>query len=846
MPALAQRVVFCGKMAAVVASWALAASTPAAAATLRLEIVEADTQQPLAARVYVQDQQGDWHFVTSAMPGGQAVVYDKQNRLNPRSVERHTTVSAHPCVADLEPGRYTVTVERGKEYFPETRVVELGAEPVSLRIGLRRWISMAERGWYSGETHLHRTLDELQTVVAAEDLNVAFPLSYWVTKAYQAPAAGDKNIAGDIPGQLVEIDKTHVIWPRNTEYEIFSVGERRHTIGAMFLLNHRQVFQQGVPPWRNIASLAQSEGALIDLDKLDWPVGMTLPALVDSPIYELANNHLWRTEFAYRQWNSQAPPYLFPPFGGNVGGEREWLHYTLGMYYTLLNTGRQIAPTAGTANGVHPVPAGFSRVYVHFPAEFSYVAWLDGLRQGRSFVTTGPMLFATAGGEQPGHEFRFEQGPANLSLECEIASEEPLTFAEVVVGGVPVVTLRGRNEARAEGGYRNLFKTEITVERSSWLTIRAWEDRPGGRFRFAHTAPWYVEIAGSPRQPRPEEREFLLKRVLDEYARSRGIVSAEGEAEYQTALTRYESVAAHEDAAAIHASARAPRDDADLRSWLDNMLRHHRFTIEEVRMATGLDREAIAAAIDRVGLRDAGPSASPPDSPLLVLPYPGGRHPRTGFLEGAINPQRETKVSVFAPWANGGYAVVDVPEAVFTNLGLTYLAHTHVPTIWTKSGVTLPPLEWTRGDNDAWELERTLPNGITLGSRVTPEQQAVRMEFSLRNGTAERLTNMRVQMCVMLKAALGFTAQTNQNKLIEPPYVAAQSDDGRRWIITAWDPLHRGWANPPVPCLHSDPVLPDCEPGQTVRARGMLWFYEGDDIRGELKRLDATAWRTGQ
>jgi hypothetical protein len=455
------------------------------------------------------------------------------------------------------------------------------------------------------------------------------------------------------------------------------------------------------------------------------------------------------------------------------------------------------------------------------------------------------MLFATVAGEHPGHEFSFE-GPAKLPLECEMVSEEPLTFGEVVVNGLPTLTLRGRNEARAEGGYRNVFKTEITLDQSSWFAVRAWEDRAGGRFRFAHTAPWYVEIAGEPRRARPEEREFLVRRVRDEYQRSRGVVSLEAEAEYQSALAHYESLPVGEDLAAIQANTRLPQNEADLRSWLDNMIRHHRFTIDEVRMATGLERNAIQAAVDRFGLRDPMPTPAATGGPLLVLPYPGGRHPRAGFLEGAINPQRETKVSVFPPWPDGGYVVVDVPEAVFTDLGLTYLAHTHVPTIWTKAGVTLPPLEWTQGDAGGWQVQRKLPNGISLGSRVTPDKQAVRMEFWLSNGTTERLTSMRVQMCVMLKAAVGFTAQTNQNKLIEPPYVAAQSDDGRRWIIIAWDPLHRGWANPPVPCLHSDPVLSDCEPGQTVRASGMLWFYEGDDIHAELKRLDATAWRTGQ
>ena len=82
--------------------------------------------------------------------------------------------------------------------------------------------------------------------------------------------------------------------------------------------------------------------------------------------------------------------------------------------------------------------------------------------------------------------------------------------------------------------------------------------------------------------------------------------------------------------------------------------------------------------------------------PLLVLPYPGGRHPRIGFRDGAIRPQRETKASVFAPWADGGYAVADVPEAVWfeptpSKPELLYLAHTHVPTTWDRQKVDARP-----------------------------------------------------------------------------------------------------------------------------------------------------------
>src|SRR5262249_34988281 len=66
-------------------------------------------------------------------------------------------------------GKYTITVERGKEYFPLTRQIEIGDKPVEESFKLRRWIDLPDRGWHSGDTHVHRTLDELPNLLMAED-----------------------------------------------------------------------------------------------------------------------------------------------------------------------------------------------------------------------------------------------------------------------------------------------------------------------------------------------------------------------------------------------------------------------------------------------------------------------------------------------------------------------------------------------------------------------------------------------------------------------------------------------------------------------------------------------------
>ncbi|MCA9118950.1 MAG: polysaccharide deacetylase family protein [Planctomycetaceae bacterium] len=291
---------------------------------------------------------------------------------------------------------------------------------------------------------------------------------------------------------------------------------------------------------------------------------------------------------------------------------------------------------------------------------------------------------------------------------------------------------------------------------------------------------------------------------------------------------------------------RRPINDDELNYWLMNM-KTHGFTYSEMMSATGLSETELNAAIARSNTENYVPTPIRPGW-LQVLPYPGGRHPRIGFRDGAIRPQRETKVSVFAPWDDGGYVVADTPEAIWSATSdgreLLYLAHTHVPTKWSKLGIDLDPLEWKRNEDASLEIERALPNKVVFGAKIVPINGAVLMELWIRNGTDGPLTGLRVQNCIMLKDAAGFADLTTENKVFQNPYAACRDRTGNRWVITAWEACVRPWGNPNCPCLHSDPQFPDCPPGETQRLRGWLSFYEGSDIEGELNRIDQLDWRS--
>jgi peptidoglycan/xylan/chitin deacetylase (PgdA/CDA1 family) len=272
---------------------------------------------------------------------------------------------------------------------------------------------------------------------------------------------------------------------------------------------------------------------------------------------------------------------------------------------------------------------------------------------------------------------------------------------------------------------------------------------------------------------------------------------------------------------------------ADLDYWLTDMIQHH-YNWEEMAKVTGFD----------IGVLENRAAQLPTDVWLLlrgtgkirVLPYPGGRHPRIGFLEGAVLPQRGTKASIFSPWDPASYVVVDLPEAIFSNLGLTFLAHTDVPTIWDNQNIWIENADWEDNADGSLTRRQRLPNKIVLGASVRPLTSGADLELWLQNNTPEKLTTLRTQVCVMLKGAPEFADQANENKIFRNPTCAVKSTSGDRWILAAWERCWHSWGNPAVPCMHADPIFPDCSPGEIVRVRGRLWFYAGTDIERELQR----------
>jgi hypothetical protein len=230
-----------------------------------------------------------------------------------------------------------------------------------------------------------------------------------------------------------------------------------------------------------------------------------------------------------------------------------------------------------------------------------------------------------------------------------------------------------------------------------------------------------------------------------------------------------------------------------------------------------------------------------PVAKIHIGPYPGG-YPRVTKDELCVDPRPDHKLAVYLPWEDSGYIVVDLPEVIFSNIGVLFLGHKHIPTIWTGKNVELETVNWQRLPDGSMKYVRRLPNKISFGAKAIPRENGVDMELFLENGTDKKLTGLRTQICALLKEAKGFNQLTNDNKFFAPgdpekePLVAVGDEKRRRWIATAWDHCVRKWGRDLCPCMHSDPQFADCPPGKRVTVRGKVFFLEGD-IEKEYERL---------
>jgi hypothetical protein len=446
-------------------AWCALTAFAAQSATVRIQITD-PIGQPMPARIHLKDLEGRVTRVPQTYPSW-----------------RDHFVCDGRAELELPAGTYTYEIERGPEFTAASGsfiVSESGA--TNITVALKRFTNLAREGWWSGELHVHRPPENIQLLMQAEDLHIAHVITWWNESSSWKTRAIPEN-------PLTRFDSSRFLQ--------VMAGEDERGGGALLYLNlprplditgSKREFPSSI---KFLREARKDTNAHVDIEKPFWwdtPLWLA-SGLIDT--IGIAHNHMHRGGVLDNEaWGR---PRDRAKYVGPQGNGR----YTQDIYYHILNCGLRVPPSAGSASGVLPNPVGYNRVYVYFGDELSWEKWHAGLRSGRTFVSNGPLLRCRANNQLPGHTFRAE-GPLQVQFDIKLDSRDPTTALELVRNG-NVVPVR-----------KDLERTRpITIRESGWFLVRAIANVTN-TFRFASTAPWYVEISNQPMVPRRDSAQFFV------------------------------------------------------------------------------------------------------------------------------------------------------------------------------------------------------------------------------------------------------------------------------------------------------------------------------------------------
>jgi hypothetical protein len=224
-------------------------------------------------------------------------------------------------------------------------------------------------------------------------------------------------------------------------------------------------------------------------------------------------------------------PREFPIFMKQVVPElasNDGLH----LWYRFLNCGFRLTATAGTDKMTTFVTVGANRVFARLNGDFSYSAWIEALRAGRTFVTNNPILSFTVEGLEAGAALRVDSGRDKVvRIHAAAESQLPYHRLEIVANGQVIA---GASPSGIR--HRAEIHLEHPIKRSCWIAARALEDIAPYRRRslqfatvhidrgtllsdyfgtrrpetvFAHSSPVYVVCDGKPIRSWDDARYYI-------------------------------------------------------------------------------------------------------------------------------------------------------------------------------------------------------------------------------------------------------------------------------------------------------------------------------------------------
>ncbi len=445
--------------------------------SLDLHLVD-ENEKTIPARVSVTDSRGKFYAPEDAL-----IKADDSRYPEIRKFESHYFHSTGSETMQVPLGKINIQVARGPQYEITKMEIDVkqSSKPVTVVLK-KQQLPAGARHLYSGDLHVHmnyggsyrNTPEILASQAEAEVLDFVF--NFAVNKEQRIP---------DLSYFTTKHD------PSSKYKSVILNGQEFHTsfwghLGLLNLNDHFILPDYSGYPQTAAASLFPHNSFVADrAHEQKALVGYVHP-FETSEIFPEQSENLFNA-LPIDAALGKVDYYELIGFAEHKASEAVW--------YQLLNCGFHIPVGAGTDAMANYAslrgPVGLNRVYVSSDGEMEYQEFLKHLKEGKTFVTNGPLIGFTAEGKNAGDSISISPKGQSLSYKAFLRSQVPIDHAEVIWNGEVVArhALPG-NRTTAD------LTGSIRVKGSGWLVFRVWNDiaHPDilDMYPFATTNPIYI------------------------------------------------------------------------------------------------------------------------------------------------------------------------------------------------------------------------------------------------------------------------------------------------------------------------------------------------------------------
>jgi Tol biopolymer transport system component len=375
-----------------------------------------------------------------------------------RSAE-HSFHTQGEFTVEVPTGKMTIEAVNGFEYQPASSTIEVIQEhttEIALQLNHAATIS---QGWWGGSTHvhmnyggnLHNTPQNLLDMAHAEGLSLVMDLvankdNRILDEHYFIPGGGEH------PASLND-SKTKLHFAE--EYRppfyghMFFLGLKDHLISPFTTGYEGTAIESLYPSNTDMLSKARAEGAVTayvhayygEEDPLTAKLGIARAFPVDAALGLVD----------CLEWSGSS-------------------HSQLGVWHHALNNDLHVAPVGGedSISSLHNTKlVGSVRTYA-YSGQLKVEPWIEAVRKGNTFFSTGPLLEFRVNGHIPGETLRLGPEGGTVTIEANVRTIAPVSKVRIYRNGEVF-----REVPIARDGRSASFKEAIRVTESSWFSLYA-------------------------------------------------------------------------------------------------------------------------------------------------------------------------------------------------------------------------------------------------------------------------------------------------------------------------------------------------------------------------------------